>query len=97
VDVEQSLLSLVCTIEELFGRKSSCFGLKVRKYGRRDPSRLPHGTLCPQILALISRRRLVGIVRYRAQELRSFFIYYITCAPGDGLIPSETSCVNLLQ
>jgi hypothetical protein len=32
-------LSLVSTIEELLGRKSSGSGLEIREYGRRDPLR----------------------------------------------------------
>jgi hypothetical protein len=33
------------TIVELIETKSSCSGLEIRKYGRRDPSRRPRGTL----------------------------------------------------
>jgi hypothetical protein len=39
VDLERGTLSLVSTIEELLGRKSSGSGLEIREYGRRDPSR----------------------------------------------------------
>jgi hypothetical protein len=39
VDLEQGPLSLVSTIQELFERKGSGFGLENRNYGRRDPSR----------------------------------------------------------
>jgi hypothetical protein len=39
VNLERSLLSLVSTIEELLGRKSSGPGLETREYGRRDPPR----------------------------------------------------------
>jgi hypothetical protein len=39
VGLERSPLSLVSTIEELLGRKSSGSGLESREYGRRDPSR----------------------------------------------------------
>jgi hypothetical protein len=39
VDLERGPLSLVSTIEELLGRKSSGSGLESREYGRRDPSR----------------------------------------------------------
>jgi hypothetical protein len=42
-------LNLVSTIEEVLGRKSSGSGLENRKYARRDPSRWPRGSLCPQI------------------------------------------------
>jgi hypothetical protein len=47
VGLERSPLSLVSTIEELLGRKSSGSGLESRDYGRRDPSRWPHGTFYP--------------------------------------------------
>jgi hypothetical protein len=63
VGLERGPLSLVCTIEELLGRKSSGFGLEGREYGRRDQSRLSRG---PQKLALtlpLSGGRSVGIVR----------------------------------
>jgi hypothetical protein len=39
VGLERDPLSLVTTIEELLGRKSSDSGLETREYGRRDPSR----------------------------------------------------------
>jgi hypothetical protein len=77
VDLEQGPLSLVSTIEELLGRKSSGSGLESREYDRRDPSRWPRGTLCQQKLALTSPAsggRSVGIVRSRTQatEINSF-------------------------
>jgi hypothetical protein len=37
VGLERDPLSLVSTIEELLGRKSSGYGLETREYGRRDP------------------------------------------------------------
>jgi hypothetical protein len=36
--LERDPLSLVSTIEQLRGRKSSGFGLENREYDRRDPS-----------------------------------------------------------
>jgi hypothetical protein len=54
VGLERGPLSLVSTTEELLDRKSSGSGLEVREYGRRDPSRLPRGTLYPQTLTLTS-------------------------------------------
>jgi hypothetical protein len=51
----------------LYTRRS---GLESRKYGRRNPSRWPRGTLHPQKLALTkptSGGRSVGIVRSRTQ------------------------------
>jgi hypothetical protein len=67
---------LMCTTEELFGRKSCGFGLEVWEYGRRDPSRWPRGTLCLQNLALTSSTsggRSVDIVRTQATELLWYF------------------------
>jgi hypothetical protein len=63
-------LSLVSTIGELLGRKSSGSDLKIREYGRKNPSCRPRGTLYPQTLALTSLTscgRTVGIVRSRYQ------------------------------
>jgi hypothetical protein len=76
VGLERSPLSLVSTIEELLGRKSSGSGLEIREYGRRDPSRLPRGSLYPQKLALTSptcRGRSVSIVRSRTQATELSF------------------------
>jgi hypothetical protein len=71
VGLERGPLSLVSTIEELLGRKSSGSGLEDREYGRRDPSRLPRGTPSnAQKLALTlptNGGRSVGIVRPRTQ------------------------------
>jgi hypothetical protein len=39
VSLGQGPLSLVSTIEEQLERKSSGFGLEIREYDRRDPSR----------------------------------------------------------
>jgi hypothetical protein len=39
VGLERGPLGLVSTIEELFRRKSSGFGLENQEHGRRDPSR----------------------------------------------------------
>jgi hypothetical protein len=52
----------------LLGRKSNGSGLEIQEYGRRDPSRWPHGTLYPQMLALTSPTRSgrsIGVVRSR--------------------------------
>jgi hypothetical protein len=54
VDLERGPFSLVSTTEDLLGRKSSGFGLEIREYGRRDPSRWPRRTLYLQKLALTS-------------------------------------------
>jgi hypothetical protein len=62
VDLERGVLSLVTTIEELLERKGSGSVLESREYGRRDPSRWPHGTLYPQLalIFLTSGCRSVG-------------------------------------
>jgi hypothetical protein len=65
-----SLVSTMCTTEELLERKSSGSGLESREYGRRDPSRWPRSTLYPQKLALTSPASggpSVGIVLSRTQ------------------------------
>jgi hypothetical protein len=55
--------------------KSSGSCLENQEYGRRDPSRWPHGTLYPQKLAITSPTsggRSVGIVRSRTQTMEFF-------------------------
>jgi hypothetical protein len=64
VGLERSPLSLVSTIEELHGRNSSCSGLEIREYGRRDPSRWPRGTLCPQNVGTKFADKRQSLVRY---------------------------------
>jgi hypothetical protein len=49
-----------------------------REYGRRDPSRWPHGILYPQKLALTSPTsgsHSVGIVRLRAQAMEFYVAF----------------------
>jgi hypothetical protein len=70
VDLERGPLSLVSTIEKLFGRKNSGSGLEIREYDRRNPSRRSRGTLYPQKLALTSLTncsRSIDIVHSRTQ------------------------------
>jgi hypothetical protein len=52
VGPERGPLRLVSTIEDLLERKTIGFGLEIREYGRRDPSRRPRGILYPRKLAL---------------------------------------------
>jgi hypothetical protein len=85
VGLERSPLSLVSTIKEVLGRKSSGSGPENREYGRRDPSRWPRDTLYPQKLALASPTsgcRSVGIVRLRTKAtellLLLFFLRFYT-------------------
>jgi hypothetical protein len=77
VGLERGTLSLVSTIEELLGRKSSGSGLENQEYGRRDPPRWPRVTLYPQTLALTSPTRggrSIGIVRSRTQATECFWL-----------------------
>jgi hypothetical protein len=63
------------TTEELLERKSSYSSLESPEYDRRDPSRWPRGTLCPQKFELpspTSGGRSIGIVRSRTQATEFF-------------------------
>jgi hypothetical protein len=71
------IIDLYILIDELLERKSCGSGLKIRDYGRRDPSCWPRATLHPQTLALTlptSCDRSVGIVArgHSLQFLLSF-------------------------
>jgi hypothetical protein len=82
VGLEQGPLSLVSTIEELLGRKSSGSVLESREYGRRGPSGRLRDTFYQQKLALISMTscgRSVGIVVLgtEATELALFVCFFI--------------------
>jgi hypothetical protein len=77
--LERRPLSLVSTIEELLERKISGSGLESQEYGRKDPSRLPRGTLYPQNLALTSPTSgglSDDIVRPRTQTTEFSFSSY---------------------
>jgi hypothetical protein len=70
VNLERGPLSLVSTIEELLGRKSSCSSLEIREYGRRDPSRWSRTPSIRKSWHWLRRTiggRSVGIVRSRIQ------------------------------
>jgi hypothetical protein len=78
VGLERGPLSLVSTIEELRGRKSSVSSLGNQEYGRRDPWRWPRRTLYPQKLALtspISGGLSVGIVRSRTEPTEFVLVF----------------------
>jgi hypothetical protein len=78
VGLERSPLSLVSTIEELLGRKSSGSCLESREYGRRNPSRWQRDILYPQKLAPTSPTsggRSVGIVRSLTKATESFLTW----------------------
>jgi hypothetical protein len=81
VSLGQGPLNLVTTIEELLGSQNCGSGLKIRDYGRRDPSRWSCGALYPLKLALTtatSDGRSVAVVcsRTKATELLLLFNSY---------------------
>jgi hypothetical protein len=76
--LEQGPLSLMGTIKEMLGRKSSCSGLEYREYsiGIRYAT---HNTLCPQNLALTSPTScscLVCIVCSRTEAAEFVVVCY---------------------
>jgi hypothetical protein len=76
VGLEQGPLSLVSTVEELLGRKSSGSSLESLEYSHRNPSHWPCGTLYSQKLALTSLTsgcRSFGKVRLQTQTTEFFF------------------------
>jgi hypothetical protein len=77
IGLKRGPLSLVSTIEELLGRKSSGSGLESQEYGGRDPLRWPSGTLYPQktLTYPTSGGRSVGIVRSRTQATEYSFSF----------------------
>jgi hypothetical protein len=64
VGLEPGPLSLVSTIKKLLGRKICGSSLDIREYVRRDPSRLPRGTLSIRKIKLdtnfADKRRSLG-------------------------------------
>jgi hypothetical protein len=79
---ERGRLSLISTIGELHGRKSSGSGLGSLEYGLGDPLRWARGTLYPQKVALnspTSGGRSVGMVRSRNEATEFTFFYTVWC------------------
>jgi hypothetical protein len=66
VGLERGPLSLVSTVEELLGRKSSGSGLETREYGRRDPLCWLCDSPLPEKVEtnFVGKRRWLG--RYRS-------------------------------
>jgi hypothetical protein len=88
VDLERDSLSLVSTVKELLGRKSSGFCLETLEYERRYPSRWPRSNLYLQKLALTSPTSgscSVRIVcsRTQARVFRLSFLVVKTCGGGE--------------
>jgi hypothetical protein len=82
VGLERGPLSLVSTTEEQLERKSSGSGLENREYGHRDPSRLPHGTLYPQKLALTSLTSSLSSVAVPSQTQATEFSFSLVLQWG---------------
>jgi hypothetical protein len=77
VGLERGQLSLVSTIEELLGRKSSGSCLENRDYGRRESAALTTRHPSPQKLALTSPTNggsSVGIVCSRTEATEFVFV-----------------------
>jgi hypothetical protein len=82
VGLERGPLSLLSTIEELLGRKSSGSGLQIREYGRGDPSCWPRRTLYQQKLVPTSPTSgglSVDAVRSRTQATEFAFVSFVYC------------------
>jgi hypothetical protein len=75
--LERGPLSLVSTTAELLERKSRGFGLEIRKYGRRDLSRWPRGTLYSKRVGtnFVDKRRSLG--RYSLLANSDHTVLYI--------------------
>jgi hypothetical protein len=79
VDLGRDPLSLVSTIEDLLGRKSSDSGLENREYGSRDPSRRPCGILYLQKFTQASSTAAVARSVYFARGLRPRSLLFGFC------------------
>jgi hypothetical protein len=80
VALERGPLSLVSTIEELLGRKSSGCNLEIREYGRGDPLHRSRGTpLSAKVgTSFADKRRSLGTVRSRTKATE--FVFYLLCS-----------------
>jgi hypothetical protein len=102
VGLEMGPLSFVSTTEELLQRNSSGCGLERGKYGRRDPSRLPRGTLYPQELvrpsptsSLTQATDFIFIYLIRTIINIIFFIYLFSNFPVF-LLPYVASLTRII-
>jgi hypothetical protein len=70
------------------------------EYGRRDPSRWPHGTLYPQKLAITSPTsggRSVGIIRLRTQTMEFVCLFVCLVFVWSGIWISRESARNIIK
>jgi hypothetical protein len=90
VGLEQGPLSLVSTIEELFGRNSSGSSLESREYGRRDPLRWPRNTLYRQnIINFTDKRQSFGWHSSLADWSHRVICYLLSPGPDKGAMKTK--------
>jgi hypothetical protein len=85
LDIDNRRGEVHCNSSHIFKMSLSfATGLESRKYGHRNPSLWPRGTLCPQKLALTSPSssgHSVGIVHLWAQATELFLCHLLSCIP----------------
>jgi hypothetical protein len=100
VDLERGPLSLVSTIEELLGRKSSGSGLEIRECGPMDLSHWLHDSLYPQKLSLTSATSgclSVSIIRLRTKATKFNLVFFTRCLLNLFSEPSRIHSLLLLS
>jgi hypothetical protein len=78
VGLERGPLSLVSTIEELHGRKSSGFGLESREYCHRAQSHRPRSSIYPQNVGTNFADKQRSLDKF-ARGLRPWSLVFFIC------------------